>query len=490
MKNRGMKEKEQHIVGRKTELRLLERLYLSPNAEFLAIYGRRRIGKTYLIRNFFKDKGVFFVLTGSFNAKKKEQLLNFHREFCALFLEEGVIKPPKNWSDAFHRLYTACTKIRKEQKIIIFFDELPWLATPKSDFLRAMNYHWNQHFSWMPNIRLIVCGSAAAWMVHQILNDKGGLYGRLSAHLRLLPFTLSETEEYLHSRAIHLTRQQICEIYMATGGVPKYLSFLEGGHSVAQCIQHLCFSPQSPLLTEFHKLYHSLFKHPGPHIEVVKALARKRHGMLRDDLLRESNLSKSGRAKEILNELVESGFLMILSLSGKKKREVCYYLSDEYSLFYLTWIEPGKGTLLQGMENDYWIKRQSSQSFRIWAGLAFETLCLKHVDKIKFALGIGGVSTKTGYWKSEKGGKKEVEVDLVIDRADQCINLCEMKFHNEIFEMQKTYAEELRRKKSLFRERTKTRKALFTTLITSYGANKNSAYLSIIDNQISSEELF
>lgn len=487
-----MKEKNQDrlIIGRQAELKLLDRLYHSPNAEFLAIYGRRRIGKTFLIRNFFKDKGVFFILTGSFNASKKEQLLNFHREFCALFLREECQKPPKNWSEAFHRLYSAVQKIRPEQKVILFLDELPWLATPKSDFLKSLDYYWNQHFSWMPNIRLIVCGSAASWMIHEILNAKGGLYGRLSAHLRLLPFTLSETQEYLQHRGIDLPHQQVCEIYMATGGVPKYLSYLEGGQSAAQCIQHLCFTPQSPLLIEFHKLYHSLFRHPEPHIEIVKTLAKKHHGMLLCDLLREAGLSKSGRTKEILNELVESGFLMLVSETGKKVREARYHLNDEYSLFYLTWIEFDKGALLQGMDKDYWIKKCNSQHFRVWAGYAFETLCLKHVDKIKAALGIASVSTKAGYWQSVVDGKKEVEVDLVIDRADHCINLCEMKFYSGPFEMQKSDAMDLQRKKTLFQSRTNTRKALFTTLITSCGAVENAAYVSSVDSHISIEQLF
>jgi AAA+ ATPase superfamily predicted ATPase len=478
------------IIGRKKELKVLERFYHSPSAEFLAVYGRRRIGKTFLVRNYFKNKGIFFILTGAFNASKGEQLLNFHREFCALFLQEEYLKPPKNWLEAFHRLHDAVKKIRTEQKIILFFDELPWLAQPKSDFLKAIDYYWNQHFSWMSNVRLIVCGSAAAWMVHQILNDKGGLYGRLSAHMRLLPFTLSETEEYLESRNIHLTRQQICEIYMTTGGVPKYLSFLEGGHSAAQCIQNLCFTPQSPLLTEFHKLYHSLFRHPEAHIEIVKTLAKRHHGMLRKELLKEAKVSNSGRTQIILNELLESGFLMMVPEVGKQAREARYYLNDEYSLFYLTWIEPVKSTLLQGMESDYWIKRQNSQSFRIWAGYAFETICLKHVNKIKSALEIGGVSTANGYWQSTVDGKKEIEVDLVIDRADNCINLCEIKFQNEPFEMQKSYAIELQRKKDLFKKRTNTSKALFTTLITSHGAVKNPAYLSVVDHQISVEQLF
>lgn len=481
---------QKQIIGRKEEIHLLDRLYRSQNAEFLAVYGRRRIGKTFLITQFFKDKGIFFEITGAPNTTTTEQLINFHDEFCALFTSEAIIKTPKNWSEAFRRLREALKKINPSQKIILFFDELPWLATARSQFLAALDYNWNRHFSRMPNVLLIVCGSAASWMVNQIVNNKGGLYGRLSAHLRLLPFTFSETEEYLQSRGINLPRTQICELYMVTGGVPKYLSYLEQGLSATQCIHSLCFTPQAPLLTEFHKLYHSLFRHPEPHLKIVSALANRRRGLLRSELLKEAQLKDSGRASEILNELLESGFLMMMPQIGKQVREARYYLSDEYSLFYFNWIDPVKSTLLHGVDKDYWITRQNSQAWRIWVGYAFETLCLKHIDKIKNALGISAVSTTSGYWKSVVEGKKESEIDLVIDRADQCINLCEIKFHAESYEMDAAYAKELLRKKELFRKRTKTRKALFTTLITTYGATKNSAYLSSVDNQLTLDQLF
>ncbi len=476
------------LIGREPEIEVLDRLYHSKNAEFLAIYGRRRVGKTFLVTQYCKNKGIFFEITGAPNASTKEQLLNFYDEYCSLFNKKK--NPPKTWSEAFKDLREALSDISSSQKVILFFDELPWLASTKSRFLQALDYNWNRHFSRMPNVLLIVCGSSAFWMVSQIINNKGGLYGRLSAHLRITPFSLATTEKYLISRGIHLPRSQICEIYMITGGVPKYLSYLEPGHSAAQCIHALCFSLQSPLAGEFYKLYHSLFKNPAPHFSIVQALAKRHYGMMRSDLLKEAKLANTGRTSEILIELIESGFITLVPEIGKQLREARYYLSDEYSLFYLNWIEPVKTTLLQGVEPNYWLQYQNTQSWRIWAGYAFENLCLKHLIKIKDALRIGGVITTAGYWKSKKDGKKEAEIDLVIDRADQSINLCEIKFHNDLFEMDLSYAKEIQRKKEIFRSRTGTRKALFTTLITSFGAIKNSHYLSSIDNQITLENLF
>jgi len=478
------------IIGRKKEKKLLEKLYKSKNAEFLAIYGRRRVGKTYLVRKFFKDKGVYFEITGAYNINAKEQLENFHNEYLALFEDEKKRSQPKTWGEAFQRLKESVEKINGKQKVILFFDELPWLASPRSGFLAALDYAWNRHFSEMSNVFLIVSGSAASWMISHVVNNTGGLYGRLSAHLRLLPFTLSETEEYLLAQGITLSRKQICELYMVTGGVPKYLSYVEKGLSSLQNIHQLCFTPQSPMLTEFHKLYYSLFQDAAIHMQIIRVLAEKRRGMDRSQLIKASKLSNSGHISLVLRELEESGFIASLPELGKKNRGTHYYLSDEYTLFYLKWIEPNKGTLLRGVEKDFWIKRQSDPSWKAWAGFAFEGLCLKHMLEIKEALQIGGVSTASGYWQSILEGKKEVEIDLVIDRADQCINLCEIKFYNAEYVVTKGGFEELNRKKTKFYEKTKTKKTLFVTLITPFGADENPHYQNIVNNQITLEDLF
>ena len=476
------------LIGREDEIKVLERLYKSKSAEFLAVYGRRRVGKTFLITQHFKNKGVFFEVTGTPNATTQEQLSNFHDELCSLFNKKT--KRPKTWSEAFLQLKEAIKEIHSSQKVIIFLDELPWLAPKRSRFLQALDYYWNRHFSRMPNVLLIVCGSSAFWMVSQIINNKGGLYGRLSAHLRITPFSLGTTEQYLQSRGIDLPRSQVCEIYMVTGGVPKYLSFLEPGQSAAQSIHSLCFTPQSPLVGEFYKLYHSLFKNPAPHFLIVQTLAKKHYGLTRLSLLQETKLKNTGRTSEVLTELVESGLIGLKPEMGKKAREVRYYLSDEYSLFYLHWIEPVKMNILQGVDANYWLQYQNTQSWRIWAGYAFENLCFKHLPKIKEALHIGAVTTTASYWKSLKNGKKEIEIDLVIDRADQSINLCEIKYYRDSFEMDSSYAKEILLKKEIFRKRTHTRKALFMTLITSCKAIQNPAYLSCIETQVNLEALF
>jgi hypothetical protein len=480
------------IIGREKEQETLRRLYTSKRSEFLALYGRRRIGKTFLITEYFKNKGIFFEVTGLPEATPEEDLVNFHREFCALFKKENTEVPPADWSEAFYRLQNMLETFPKSSKIVIFFDEMPWLANKRSNFLSALDYFWNRHASRMNNILLIVCGSAASWMIHNVINNKGGLHGRLSAQIRLLPFKLSELEEFLKHERIELTRKQICELYMVTGGVPKYLSHLPRGNSAAQLIHHICFTPQAPLLTEFHKLYHSLFRKPEGHIAVIKALAKRRQRLARKDLNQLMNGDTSRATTKILDELEESGFITRLPEMGKKVKDSLFMLNDEYSIFYLNWIDDEKHLILQNEDPNYWSKKQTTSGWLAWAGYAFESMCLKHIANIKTALKIGGVITQETHWQSRPQSSEEigVQIDLVIDRADQCINICEIKFCNKPFLITKKYAEELARKKRMFKEKTDTRKTVFLTIITPYGAVQNDYYVDLVDNQLNIDDLF
>jgi len=480
------------IIARQEEIEKLEKLYNSNQSEFLAVYGRYRIGKTFLIRQFFKNKGFFFEITGSALAAPKEQLFRFQRELTALFQPEGTSLDFNDWSEGLHHLQLFLRKLPKTQRIILFFDELPWLSMG-SDFLSALEYCWNRHLSDMPNILLIVCGSAAHWMLHNIVNNRGGLYGRLTSQIHLAPFSLAETETYLLAKNVKLPRKQICELFMTTGGVAKYLSYAKPGFSAAQIVNQLCFRPQSPLLPEFHRLYHSLFSKALAHIAIVTCLGAKRRGLTRQELLTATGLSNSGHVTNVLEELELSGFIMQLPQHQHKKRGVKYHLVDEYSFFYLAWIDSIKSQILADADPNHWLKLSNSPSWKAWSGYAFETICLKHINKIREALQIGGVSCTVSHWQmlaDTKSGEHGVEIDLVIDRADNCINLCEMKFSCDKFAITPAYAEELERKKRLFREKTKSKKALFTTLITCHGITSASYATGAVDQSLTIEALF
>ena len=318
------------ILCRQRELAILNKLYRSQKPEFLALYGRRRIGKTFLIRQFFKNKGLYFELTGLKKGSCKQQLYSFTIEFTRVF---G--KPPSirigNWFDALNELRVAIENISSQERIILFFDELPWLATPRSGLLQALDHFWNRYMSDDNRVILIVCGSSASWMINKITRDKGGLHGRLTATIRLLPFDLAETEKFLRTRGVSLERKQLIDIYMALGGVAKYLTLVENGYSSLQVISELCFN--GPLFREFDELYSSLFEHYTHHINVVRALAERNGGLTKTEICDETGLSSGGGFLTILAELEASGFISPISTFGKKQKEIRYRLIDEYTLF-------------------------------------------------------------------------------------------------------------------------------------------------------------
>lgn len=480
------------IIGREEELEMFREIYESAESEFLAVYGRRRIGKTYLISEFFKSKGVYFEITGMKKGSTAEQLFQFSYEFSRQFNEGNRISTPKNWAQALNLLHEAIEKVEKGKKIILFFDEVPWLATPRSKFLNALEHFWNRYLSRNKNVILIICGSSASWIIRNIINNKGGLHGRVTRKMRLLPFKLSETEKYLKSRQIELDRKQIIDIYMAIGGVPKYLSYIKRGKSAAQIINEICFTPKGGLYDEFDNLYKSLFNNYEYHIAIVKALSKEGEGLTKLELLDKVKLPSGGTSTRIIEELVDAGFLIFVPSFHKKKIGGIYRLIDEYSLFYLTWIaETSLG--MESVDPEFWVKKYGTPKWLSWSGCAFESLCLKHIQKIKKALGISGIGTIESGWRflpKKSASQQGAQIDLVIDRTDKCINLCEMKYSDKEFVIDKLYAERLQNKKKVFREQTETAKTLFTTMVTTYGVKKNAHYLSVVDNQLTMDDLF
>lgn len=479
------------IIGRDLEIKLLDRLYNSPKAELISVYGRRRVGKTYLINQYFKNKGIYFEITGTKGSNRAEQLKNFHREYSALFTNEPHASPPSDWGEAMDRLKNAVSIYHSHQKIILFFDELPWLASRRSGIMAAIEYVWNRHLSRMNNVIVIVCGSAASWMIQHVIENKAGLFGRISAKIPLYPFDLSNTEKFLQSRQVILTRKQIVELSMGIGGVAAYLAEVQAGQSPAQIINQFYFTPQGLLFSEFNRLFESLFDKADKHIKIVTELSKKRYGILQETLLSAAELPQSGTSSTVLRELEESGFIASTAAFGKIQRQRKYRLIDEFSCFYLKWVQPYHSEILRGSDRDLWHRLYQTQSWQSWAGYAFENICFKHIKAIKAALGIAGVHTTESHWLS-KGEETQdgAEIDLIIDRSDGCINLCEIKFCQEEYVISKQYASQLIQKRERFRAMTNTRKSLFITLITPYGVKRNDYANELVQSEVILEQLF
>jgi len=370
-------------------------------------------------------------------------------------------------------------------KHVVFLDEVPWLNTPKSDFISALEFFWNQHVSKMGHILLIACGSAASWIRKNLIQARGGLYNRVTQRIKLSPFTLYETELFFQNMGLILPRYQILELYMAMGGIPFYLKAVEKGKSAVQLIDEICFSPQGLLTEEYSQLYHSLFRNAEYHIAVIETLAAQPHGLSRAEIALYAKITEAQLSKT-MEELVECDFISFFQPFLNKKKDGVYKLTDLYSLFFLKFIQPNKGA-----GSKVWEQLSQQSQYTAWSGYAFENICMMHIAQIKTALGISGVYTKHSSWRY-KGSDvlPRAQIDMVIDRADQIIHLCEAKFTKGNYALTGEYAARLRLKKSIFKEATKTKKAVFTTLLSTYPAMQNQYYLAEIDSEISMDALF
>jgi len=472
------------LAGREGERKILLDALERDEAELIAVYGRRRVGKTFLIKSVYEKKLVF-EFSGVHEATLQDQLLNFTLALQTASKSKVSLVVPENWIKAFFMLEKYLNPIVKNRKVVIFFDEFPWIQSPKSGFLNAFGHFWNTWASLQANLVVVICGSAASWMIKNVVNNRGGLHNRITHRIRLLPFTLAETSAYLKSRRINLDQYQLLQLYMAMGGVPHYLKNVEPGESVAQAIDRLCFDKNGPLKDEFTQLYQSLFEKAEYHINIVKALAATSQGLTRNQIIEAIQISSGGTITKVLNELEESGFISSYVPFEKKAKDAIFKLSDEYSLFYLKFLvnkkASGAGT---------WLRVAESASWKSWSGLAFESICMKHLTSIKKAIGIADVYTEVSPWRYAAKDEAGTQIDLLFDRNDNCVNLCEIKFSLTEFTISKNYATVLREKVSIFRQKTKTRKTPFLTMITTYGVHKNAYYLELVQKEITMEALF
>lgn len=468
----------QFLIGRNKEAAALEDKYRSLSAEFVAIYGRRRVGKTYLIREVFKDR-MTFQHTGVANAGMRDQLGRFYASLLRYFKNDGSLRAPKDWFEAFELLIAVIEKQGEAGKKVIFLDELPWMDTRNSKFLSALEHFWNSWASARRDILLIVCGSAAAWMVRNLLNNKGGLHNRVTERIRLQPFTLAETKAFLEAKNGIYDNYQIVLLYMTFGGIPFYLEKIAVNESVLQNVDRLCFGPDAPFQSEYDNLYRSLFEQAHQHLKIVDALSAKKKGLNRAQIIQHTGISDGGGLSRLLRELEESHFIRKYKAFGKSKRAALYQLVDMFSLFHHAFIKEADPD-----DEHFWLNAHQTPAYAAWSGYAFEMACLLHVPQIKDALGIRGVQATVATWHSP-----EAQIDLVIDRKDQVVNLCEMKFSIAPFSIDKTYSEKIRRKMGAFQAATGTKKALFLTMITTYGLAPG-MYAGLAQQDLTMEALF
>ena len=465
------------FIGRETEVANLQKYYDSKESEFVVIYGRRRVGKTFLVKEFFDDKYDFKV-TGLYKQQKKVQLKNF-----SLALKEyglSLRNTPKDWLEAFSALKQLLTSINAgNRKKVVFIDELPWLDTPKSDFLAAFESFWN---GW-GNLMLIVCGSATTWIAKNLLEDVGGLFNRAARRLYLMPFTLNETERYLKSRGFQWSRYDIIQTYMIMGGIPYYLKLLDGTVSLSANIDNIFFKKKGPLWNEFAILYETLFGRSELYLKIINTLASKKSGLTQSEIAAGANVPQNGAFTKALKDLVRCDFIRAFNCFGKKSNDITYQLSDYYTLFYFRFIKEQLNP-----DEHYWTLTLDNPSRAPWAGYSFEQVCKDHLYQIRRALGISGVLTSSSSWKGQYEGNG-AQIDLVIERRDRVIDICEAKYSIDEFIIDKEYEARLRNKLSVFKAATNTKSAVQLVMITTFGVKQN-LHSGIVSANVTMDHLF
>ncbi|MCH9626784.1 MAG: hypothetical protein S4CHLAM2_04120 [Chlamydiales bacterium] len=488
-----MKKQKTQLVGRAEEQKILKDAYRSSKAEFVAIYGRRRVGKTFLVKTLFEDLDCFFVsVSGMKDGNLKQQIKNFMRSIeRALYKGANVLKPPASWMDVFELLTNLLEKEAASKKIVLFLDELPWLASRRSNCLQALDYYWNQHWSRDPRFKLIVCGSTASWIIKNIINNKGGLYNRITSQFRLNPFTLKEASNFLRSKKIQLSKRQVLELYLAIGGIPYYLEQVKENESAAQAIERMAFSRNGVLFNDFDNLFSALFENAGIYIDMIQKIAQHRYGIEQKILFSQIEIPKGGHATQIIKDLEEAGFVITFVPHGHKKRGKYIRIIDEYVSFYLKWISPYKESVQKLTQvKKSWLVQRNSQSWRAWSGYAFENVCYKHIDQIHAALDLDSSAIATTWRHDGKSGEDGAQIDLLFDRQDDSITVCEIKHTDQPFQIDKSYCQQLKRKVATYKKVTKTHKEIFLAFITSSGLKKTLYSEEYVSGLVMLEDLF
>ena len=470
------------LIGREAETKKLKDAFMSTSPEFVVVYGRRRVGKTYLVRETFDGQFAFYH-TGIANVSRKEQL----DRFAASLEKQGMPnskKPLKTWFDAFDRLEAFLQSMPIGKKVV-FLDELPWMDTQHSSFISALEAFWNGWASARNDIMLIVCGSATSWMTSKIINARGGLHNRLTHRIRLEPFCLAECERFLQAKGIVATRRQILEYYMVMGGVPYYWNYIAKDKSPAQNIDAIFFSADGELKDEYNHLYASLFRNPQHHIAIVTALGTKKAGMSREELLKATRLTDNGMFSQTLMELVDCGFIRRYLMPGKTSHDAIFQLLDNFTLFHFKFLAG-----LEEGESLSWNAIQNTPLVNAWRGLSFERVCLEHIDQLKKALGISGITTRQYAWRSLANDKTSgIQIDMLIERSDNVVNICEMKYSSGEYEITKEEHGKILRRRDSFIAETNYKGAAYITLITIDGIVHN-AYWNDIQKELTLNDLF
>lgn len=471
------------MIGRKEEIEKLDRIYNSKRSELVAIYGRRRVGKTYLIEETFKDKFIFKHSGIYYKNLEVRNVLAFElRQFFKSLKEYGLKsdKMPNDWFEAFSLLKELIIQNNRKKRILVFIDEFPWLDTPKSNFISAFEFFWNSFGCSNSKLMMIICGSSSSWILNNMIHNHGGIYNRVTSQLKIKPFNLKETEELLISNGFNYSRYDIVQTYMVFGGIPYYLNQLNKDKSFMLNIDELFFGNNALFINEFDDLFSSTFESPTIIKNIIYVLSKKNIGFTREEIANELNISNGGNLSLLLKSLIESGF--IIKYVPFNKNKITYYkLIDPFAIFYLNF--------KNYLNNCHFFKdNYSSSLLSSWRGLSYEIVCFNHIEEIKKFLGINGISVEASPY-FEKNDEGVYQIDMILKRKDNIINICEIKFYHSPYRIDKNTYLKLLSKNDLIEKNLNKKESIQNILITSLSAIKNE-YSFFFNEILTLDDLF
>lgn len=480
------------LIARNREQKRLNAFFNANEARLLALYGRRRVGKTYLIENFFKPKNcVFFQATGVKNGGLSRQVGLFVNEISQVFYQGAPLQYKNDWFMVFELLTKALGKESTKIPIVLFLDEFPWLATQKSHLIEAFEYFWNRHWHSMNNVRFILCGSNSSWIIKKIINNTEGLHQRVTDKINLRPFNLAECKKYLEYKKIKLNDAHILNLYMVFGGIPLYLNQIQKNLTSEQNIDNICFSRDGLLFNELNELFGSLFQNAEQYVQLAETISLSPYGLSQGQIAKKTNVTAGGTLSERLKKLEDCGFIVSFVPYGNNHKGQYYKIQDPYITFYFKWIKPAKSALEKlNKPEGYWLSKSQTSSYHAWSDIAFEAVCYLHINQIRKALSLTASALPYGWRYIGSRLKTGAQIDLLFIRGDNAITICEIKFSRSPYTITKVTAQNLKQKIEIFKQVTNTKKQLFTAMICTYGLKPNLYSDELISSVVTLDNLF
>ncbi|MFH1831150.1 MAG: ATP-binding protein [Pseudomonadota bacterium] len=406
------------FVGRHNYLKKLENIWNQHKVGLISIYGRRRVGKTELIRVFSRNKAawIFEAIEGENTASQIKHFLNQLSQFT----KEPYLRDLdyKDWPPVFDLL---SNKIKQKKDLIVAFDELSWMAARKTKLISYIKYYWDKEWKYHPHLLLILCGSVASWMVKNVVRSNA-LYGRISENILLDPLKPFEVAEFIGKKR---GKKEILEYLLSFGGIPKYLEEMDFNQSIQINIDRTCFSASGFFVDEADKIFYNQFKETHIYKQIVRCLSES--SLPLKDISQKIKIPSGGGLKRYLDNLISAGIVDSINdirnfKLGKVPR---YYMIDELMRFHLQFVSPN----ISEIKHTHSASRFDKFTKNKWhpfMGNAFERFCLKHRYLIAQILGFDSKVTACGSLLNNN--RNGFQYDLVYLRSDGVVSLCEIKY--------------------------------------------------------------